>query len=90
MTSEEIARLNLYNLNANQLIEEGYDLVVFRCQNCADELEKYNPYIYKENQKTIPLNKIKIVIVDLEDCENYEKNIHSNPQRNASIRLTLD
>lgn len=30
MTLEEIERLNKYNLNANELIEEGYDLVVFR------------------------------------------------------------
>ena len=67
--------------------DEGIDLIVFRCKECADELKEYNPYIYKDGT-TIPLNRIKVIIVDNHaKCENSEYNFHHKPQKFAPIRL---
>lgn len=78
--------LTKYNVNLNELYED-YDLVVFRCKGCAEDLDKYNPYCY-DDHSTIPLNKIKVIIVDdVADCENNEDNIHRNPQACAPIPL---
>lgn len=77
----------------------GYDLLIYRCIECSKELYSYNPYIYTEinedngeliNGETIPLEKIKIILVENHDndCENSESNKFQKPQRNAPIDLT--
>lgn len=70
------------------LRDQGYDLIVFRCLKCAKNLLDYNPYVYSDGT-TIPLNKIRIIIVDdhNEKCENSEKNIHSHPQKFSPIMI---
>ena len=80
--------LNKYNLNVNDLKSQGYDLVVFRCKYCADDLKEYNPYIYDDGT-TIPLNKIKVIEVKNHDteCENSEDNMYAKPQKYAPIQL---
>ena len=78
--------LKRYDINLNEL-KEKYDLVVFRCEGCADDLKEYNPYVYPNGQ-SIPLDKIKVVVTkDIKDCENNEDNIHSEPQKMAPIPL---
>lgn len=78
--------LERYNVNLNEL-KEKYDLVVFRCSGCADDLKQHNPYVYPDGQP-IPLNKIKVIITECTaDCENHTDNMHSNPQKMAPIRL---
>lgn len=60
--------LTKYGVNLNDYSGE-YDIVVFRCKRCIEDLKRYNPYIYK-NGKTIPLTKIKAITVADGDCEN--------------------
>ena len=68
--------------------DKGIDLIVFRCKDCAEDLEKYNTYIY-EDGTTIPLDRIKVIIVDNHDteCEMSEHNLRHNPQKFTPIRL---
>lgn len=76
-----------YNLDINALKKQGYDLIVFRCNECAEELETYNPYVY-DNGESIPIDKIKVVTtLNQEDCENHEGNMDSKPQRCPPIAL---
>lgn len=56
-----------------------YDLVVFRCEFCASELrtEEYNPYVYKTGE-TVPVDRIEIIQVPVQFCENSENNLNNN------------
>lgn len=63
------------------------DIVVFRCEDCIKDLQEYNPYVYK-NGETIPLEKIEVIKVDKDMCENNELNMHFKPQCQAPITLT--
>lgn len=63
------------------------DIVVFRCEGCIKDLQEYNPYVYK-NGETIPLEKIEVIKVDKDMCENNELNMHFKPQCQAPITLT--
>lgn len=62
------------------------DLVVFRCKNCSNELKSYNPYIYP-NGKKVPLDKIEVVKVDENFCENNFFNLNHHPRLQGAIRL---
>lgn len=77
-----------FEIDVQALKSEGYDLVVFRCHTCAEDLKEYNPYIYDDG-KEIPLDKIKVIEVEShdEECENSEKNMHAKPQNYAPIAL---
>ena len=69
--------LKKYNVNLRDL-KDKYDLVVFRCHYCADELRtEYNPYVY-DNGSQIPVDRIKIIEVKDhdDDCENKEDNMY--------------
>lgn len=80
--------INKYNLDLDKIKNDGYDLIVFRCKTCADDLKNYNPYVY-DNGKEIPLNKIKVIDVENHNdcCENSEKNMDQKPQAYAPIKL---
>lgn len=39
------------------------------CEGCIKELQRYNPYI-DFNGRTIPLENIEIIRVDVQDCDN--------------------
>ena len=77
-----------FEIDIQALKEEGYDLVVFRCPECAEDLKEYNPYIY-DDETEIPLEKIKVIEVENhdEECENSENNMHAKPQAYAPIQL---
>ena len=62
------------------------DLVVFRCKGCIEDLKEYNPYVDAEG-KPIPLDRIEVVEVPKEFCENSEINLCSKPQLQAPIKL---
>lgn len=62
------------------------DLVVFRCKDCIEDLKEYNPYVYSDG-KRIPLEKIEVIEVEKEFCENTEQNLNSKPQLQAPIKL---
>lgn len=64
--------------------ERRYDLVVFRCKGCVEDLKEYNPYVYY-NGEQIPLNRIEIIKVPYEFCENNETNLDNHWM--TSIRL---
>ena len=84
-TEEDL--ITKYELDIEELKKE-FDIIVFRCETCAEDLEEYNPYVYT-NGETVPLEKIKIVTVENHnaDCENSEENMHAEPQRHAPIML---
>lgn len=85
MTNEMKLLVEKYSVNVEDL-KKDYDLIIFRCKNCKEDLEEYNPYIYSDGTE-IPLDKIKIIEVSREDCENYEDNMMETPQRVLPIRL---
>ena len=62
------------------------DLVVFRCKGCIEDLKEYNPYVDAEGN-TIPLDRIEVIEVPKEFCENSEINLCSKPQLQAPIKL---
>lgn len=62
------------------------DLVVFRCEDCIKDLQKCNPYFYKNGEK-IPLEKIEVIKVDKYMCENNALNRHFKPQLQAPVLL---
>lgn len=62
------------------------DLVVFRCKDCIEDLKEYNSYVYSDG-KRIPLEKIEVIEVEKEFCENTEQNLNSKPQLQAPIKL---
>lgn len=62
------------------------DLVVFRCKGCIKDLKEHNPYIYPDGT-SVPLEKIEIVEVPHEFCENNEANMHHHPQLQTPILL---
>ena len=62
------------------------DLVVFRCEDCIKDLQKCNPYFYKNGEK-IPLEKIEVSKVDKYMCENNALNRHFKPQLQAPVLL---
>lgn len=77
-----------YKVDINQIKNDGFDLIVFRCQNCADDLNEYNPYVYEDGTE-VPLEKIKVIVVDnIDDCENEENNLNKNPDGVVPIDLT--
>lgn len=80
--------IDKYELNIDELKAEGYDLIVFRCPACAEDLKEYNPYVY-DDETEIPLEKIKVIEVEEHDtdCENAEDNMHAKPQNMAPIQL---
>lgn len=63
------------------------DLVVFRCEDCIKNLEEYNPYVYETGEE-IPLDKIEVIKVDKQLCENNELNRKNTPHLQAPILLT--
>lgn len=96
MTNEEIIKklvvetksillLKQHDISLHWL-KDSFDLVVFRCEGCALDLEDYNPYVYDDG-RSIPLDKIKVVLVDNEYCENNEENMSKKPQEYAPIPL---
>ena len=62
------------------------ELLVFRCKNCIKELKGYNPYV-DASGNSIPLNKIEVIEVNEEFCENEENNLNAKPQLQAPISL---
>lgn len=54
-----------------------YDLVVFRCKHCIEDLKEYNPYVYQDGTQ-IPLNKIECIKVPQDLCENNETNLDNH------------
>ena len=80
--------IDKYEIDVDALKAEGYDLIVFRCKQCKDDLNEYNPYVYDDGTE-IPLEKIKVIEVENhdDDCENSENNMHEKPQRMAPIQL---
>lgn len=80
--------IDKYEIDVDALKAEGYDLIVFRCKQCKDDLNEYNPYVYDDGTE-IPLEKIKVIEVENhdDDCENSENNMHEKPQRMAPIPL---
>lgn len=67
--------------------KKNYDLIVFRCDACAKELDEYIPYSYHDG-KSIPREKIKVVITEKHtECENNDLNRYSNPPKYAPISL---
>lgn len=80
--------IDKYDIDVDALKAKGYDLVVFRCKHCKDDLKEYNPYVYDDGTQ-IPLEKIKVIEVKEHDtdCENAEDNMHSKPQKMAPIQL---
>lgn len=70
--------LTKYGVNLNELTEK-YDLVVFRCVWCADDIKNHNPYVYPDGTP-IPISKIKVIITNgIDDCENSEHIIKPIP-----------
>ena len=57
--------------------ERKYDLIIFRCKGCIEDLKEYNPYVYY-NGEQIPLNKIEVIKVPYEFCENNEINLDNH------------
>ncbi len=62
------------------------DLVVFRCKGCIEDLKGYNPYVDAKGNP-IPLDRIEVIEVPKEFCENAEINLNSKPQLQAPIKL---
>lgn len=62
------------------------DLVVFRCKGCIEDLKEYNPYTDAKGN-IIPLDRIEVIEVPKEFCENAEINLCSKPQLQAPIKL---
>lgn len=62
------------------------DLVVFLCEDCIKDLEKYNPYKY-DNGNNIPLDKIEVIKVKEHMCENNALNSFFEPQLQTPILL---
>lgn len=62
------------------------DLVVFRCKSCIEDLKEYNPYADAKGN-TIPVDRIEVIEVPKEFCENAEINLCSKPQLQAPIKL---
>ena len=65
------------------------DIVVFRCTDCIKDLKEYNPYIYNDGTP-IPLDKIEIIEVTHEFCENNEKNLNNNLQKRINLKELQD
>ena len=61
----------------NKSNERKYDLVVFRCKECIKDLKEYNPYVYY-NGEQIPLNRIEVIKVPYDLCENNEINLDNH------------
>ena len=62
------------------------DLVVFRCKCCIEALKEHNPYVVSEGKK-IPLDRIEVIEVGKDFCENSEINLNSNPRLQTPIKL---
>jgi len=62
------------------------DLVVFRCKGCIEDLKDLNPYVDSKG-KAIPLDRIEVIEVPNEFCENTENNLNSSPRFQAPIML---
>jgi hypothetical protein len=41
------------------------------CKGCINDLKDYNPYI-DDKGRTIPLDELDIIEVNLKDCDNYK------------------
>jgi len=80
--------IDKYEIDVDSLKSDGYDLIVFRCPECAEDLKEYNPYVYDDGTE-IPLEKIKVIEVEEHntDCENAEDNMYEDPQKMAPIQL---
>lgn len=62
------------------------ELVVFRCEGCAEDLKEYNPYIFEDGTR-IPLEDIEVIVVPHEFCENTEENLDKKPRLQTPIWL---
>ena len=65
------------SIGLNKINDRKYDLIVFRCKGCIEDLKEYNPYVYY-NGEQIPLNRIEVIKVPYEFCENTEINLDNH------------